>query len=142
VQVRTSVDKQNQVKVTAVLLAGYLAVGLVANFCFKEGGTDAPHRLAYFICGNALGIASTGLLMGVYARMNVNLAMMLATSGGFLLMQGAFWIVYHTPLTALQVAGIALVGAGMVLASVQPARRCETPASDGPRGAVPGEPLP
>ena len=43
---------------TALLLAGYYVIGLAANFCFKEGGTDAAHRLAYFIGGNAFGIIS------------------------------------------------------------------------------------
>jgi drug/metabolite transporter (DMT)-like permease len=109
--------------ITAILLTGYLVIGLAANFCFKEGGTDAAHRLVYFIGGNVLGITSTALLMGVYGRMNVNLAMVLATSGAFLLMQVSFWLAYHTQLTAMQIAGILMVGAGTVLASMRPAAR-------------------
>ncbi len=122
----------------AALLAGYLVVGLAANFCFKEGGTDTSHRLFWFIGGNVLGITSTSLLMGLYARMNVNLAMVLATSGSFLLMQGAFWIVYHTPLTALQLGGIAMVGAGTVLASLQSEGQREQPALAELQDAAPG----
>ncbi len=105
------------------MLLGYYILGLGANFCFKEGGTDAVHRGYYFIGGNLLGITSTALLMGVYARMNVNLALVLATSGAFLLQQGSFWLVFHTPLTVLQAGGILLVGAGTVLASLKPAER-------------------
>jgi len=111
---------------TAILLAGYYLIGLAANFCFKEGGTDAAHHWYYFIGGNLLGIASTALLMGVYARLNVNLAMVLATSGAFLLLQGTFWLVYHSPLTVWQAAGILLVGVGTVLASLQPVERRST----------------
>lgn len=102
---------------TAALLIGYYVVGLAANLCFKEGGTDPSRRLFYFIVGNALGITSTALLMGVYARMNVNLAMVLATSGSFVLVQLTFWLLYHSPLTWLQWLGILLVGAGTAMAS-------------------------
>ncbi len=113
---------------TAALLVGYLAIGLAANFCFREGGTDTAHRLAYFVGGNLLGITSTALLMGVYARMNVNLAMVLATSGSFVLVQGAFRLAYHTQLTAMQVAGILMVGAGTALATMSPEKRRTEPA--------------
>lgn len=99
------------------LLVGYYVIGLAANLCFKEGGTDASRRLFYFVIGNAFGITSTALLMGVYARMNVNLAMVLATSGTFVLVQSAFWIVYHSPLTWLQCLGIGLVAVGTAMAS-------------------------
>jgi drug/metabolite transporter (DMT)-like permease len=102
---------------TAALLIGYYVIGLAASVCFKEGGTDPSHRLFYFIVGNALGISSTALLMGVYARMNVNLAMVLATSGSFILGQMTFWLLYHSPLTWLQWLGILLVGAGTAMAS-------------------------
>ncbi len=125
--------------VVAALLAGCLAVGLAANFCFKEGGTDAAHRVLYFIGGNALGISSTALLMGVYARMNVNLAMVLATSGAFLLQQTAFWLVYHSPLTVLQATGILMVGVGTVMASIKPAERRTDPEPGAMADAVSAE---
>jgi hypothetical protein len=107
--------------VTTALLAGYWALGLGGNFCFKEGGTDPGHFVAYFVGGNLLGISSTALLMGVYARLNANLTLVLATSGAFFLQQVSFWLVYHSALTAIQAGGIVLVGVGTVLASL-PAR--------------------
>ena len=93
-------------------------MNLAASICFKEGGTDSGHRIVYFIVGNAMGITSTAFLMGVYARMNVSIAMVLATSGGFLTVQLAFWLLYHTPLTWLQGGGILLVAAGTTIASL------------------------
>jgi hypothetical protein len=101
----------------SALMIGYYIIGLGASFCFKEGGTDLHHRLLYFISGNALGITSTVLLMGLYARVQVNVAMVLATSGAFLLTQLAFWLAYHTALTPLQALGIVLIGAGSGMAS-------------------------
>ena len=102
---------------TVALMLGYYLIGLAASLCFKEGGTDPSRRLFYFIVGNAFGITSTALLMGVYARMNVNLAMVLATSGSFVLVQLAFWLLYHSPLTWPQCLGILLVAIGTALAS-------------------------
>jgi drug/metabolite transporter (DMT)-like permease len=100
-----------------ILLAGFLLLNLAASICFKEGGTDSAHRLHYFIGGNVLGISSTALMMGLYKRMNVNLAMVLGTCGSSVLVQLVFWRLYHTPLTGLQVAGIALTIVGTAIAT-------------------------
>jgi hypothetical protein len=100
----------------ALLLSAYWVLGLGAGICFTEGGTDPAHRLHYFIGGNALGISSTALLMGVYARMNVNLAMVIATSGAFIQFQLLLWLVYRTAITPTQGLGILIVGIGIVLA--------------------------
>ena len=102
---------------TAAYMTGYYIVGLFANICFKEGGTDPAHRMLYFIGGNVFGIASTALLMGVYARMQVNAAMLFATVGTFAIVQVTFWLAYHASLTPLQCAGIALTGIGLAMAS-------------------------
>ncbi len=120
---KLNINKKDQSGLIATFLLGYYILGLGANFCFKEGGTDAAHKLFYFIVGNALGITSTAMLMGVYARMNINLAMVLATSGAFLFQQISFWLVYHTPLTLVQAGGILMVGVGTVLASIKPAEK-------------------
>ena len=102
---------------TVALLAGNLLLNLVASICFKEGGTDALHRWHYFIGGNMLGITATALMMGLYRRMNANLAMVLVTGGSGILVQVAFWLLYHTPLTGMQVAGIAMTVFGMAIAT-------------------------
>ncbi len=104
--------------VTIALLCGYWVLGLGGNFCFKEGGTDPAHWLHYFVGGNLLGIGSTALLMGVYARLNANLTLVLATAGAFFLQQVSFWGVYHTSLTLAQASGIGLVGVGTIMASL------------------------
>ena len=113
----TEPRKFSRAGATAALLFGYYALGLAANLCFKEGGTAPSRRVCYFVVGNVFGIASTALLMGVYARMNVNLAMVLATSGSFVLVQLTFWLLYHSPLTWLQCMGILLVAIGTAMAS-------------------------
>ncbi len=102
---------------TAFLLVGCLAVNLAASICFKEGGTDQAHRWTFFIGGNALGISATFLMMLIYPRMNVNVAMVFIASGLFILTQALFWMIYHTPLTGLQFLGIGLITSGTVLAT-------------------------
>ncbi len=98
-----------------MLLLGNWALGVLATLCFKEGGTDPGHRIMYFIIGNVLGISSTAVLMCIYSKMNVNLAMVIAGSGGFILQQFSLWMLYSTRLSPLQWAGIAVIciGAGM-----------------------------
>lgn len=112
-------------KVTVVLLCGYCLLSLAANICFKQGGTDPGHWLAYFIAGNVLGICSTAVLMGVYARMQVNLAILIVTVGTFLLVQITFWLLFHAAITWLQAVGITLVGIGTTLAVGRPAGTTE-----------------
>ena len=102
-------------KAVAGYVLGYWAIGLAAGICFKEGGTDAGHRLLYFVLGNALGITSTWFLVRLYTRMNVNLAMLVACGGAFILFQVAVWLIYHARLTLVQWAGILTVVAGMAM---------------------------
>jgi multidrug transporter EmrE-like cation transporter len=102
-------------RATAGYFLGYWAIGVAAGVCFKEGGTDSGHRLLYFVVGNVLGISSTWFLVRLYARMNVNLAMLLAGGGGFIIFQVALWLIYHVQLTLAQWAGILMVLAGMVM---------------------------
>jgi small multidrug resistance pump len=130
------------VSATVALLIIYYVFGLAGSLCFKEGGTDASRRVFYFIVGNACGITSTGLLMGVYARMNVNLAMVLASSGTFLTVQAAFWFLYRSPLTCLQCLGILLVAVGTAMASLANKARSAAPGPTlaGPLAAREGGP--
>jgi len=99
----------------------YLAIGLAANLCFKQSGTDVANRLTYFVAGLTLGIISTVLLIRLYDRMNVNLAMLLATGGAFILFQAACLFLFRTQLTLVQWVGILAVLVGMVLAIKPPA---------------------
>ncbi len=112
---------------------GYWAIGLAAGVCFKEGGTDPAHRLPYFLLGNVLGISSTWFLVRLYGRMNVNLAMLVASGGAFIIFQVALWLIYRVRLTPLQWAGILMVAAGMAM-TLWPPRRMpdQTPARAGP----------
>jgi multidrug transporter EmrE-like cation transporter len=102
-------------KATIFYLLCFWALGTVAGICFKEGGTDPDHRVLYFVVGNVLGITSTWFLVRLYARMNVNLALLVAGGGSFVIFQVVLWRIYHVQLTFVQCAGIVMCLGGMVL---------------------------
>jgi drug/metabolite transporter (DMT)-like permease len=110
-------DPPHSGAMTAVaLLAGILVINLSASICFKEGGTNAAYRWPYFVGGNVLGISATALLMMLYRYVNANLAMVLVVACGGILVQFAFWLLHHSPLTGLQWIGIVLTVLGTVVA--------------------------
>jgi|GEM_PF-793969 len=119
--------------VIPLLLANWILVTF-ANLCFKEGGTEAGHRLLYLIIGSILGISGSAVLMGIYSRMNVNLALVISGSGSFILTQFVFWKVYDTPLTPLQWAGISIVFIGTGMAAF----RSSVESKGGAIGSGPG----
>jgi len=101
-----------------VLLIVFWTMQVAANLFFKHGG-DVPARwMACFVLGNLVGVSSTWLLIRLYARMAPNLAMALAGGGAFLLIQLALALVFGPRPTTTQWVGIALVGVGMVVASL------------------------
>ncbi|HEY3415575.1 MAG TPA: hypothetical protein VGM23_01710 [Armatimonadota bacterium] len=122
--------------ITALLFLGHFGLQLALGLCFREGGVHPANYWPCFIGGNIFGITSTALLMGVYARMNVNLAMLLASSGTFLLTQLVFWQLFHTPLTGLQGAGILLIALGIALASRMEESNTVPVAVEQPEGAT------
>ena len=122
----------------ACLLA-FWTVGLAANLCFKQGGTDVAHRPLYFVAGCAFGVISTWFVVRLYARMNVNLAALLVNGGSFLLFQTACWFFFATRLTVLQWVGILAVLVGMVLAMKSPAATAVEAPRREPSLEIPGE---
>ncbi len=104
------------------VLAAFLALNLAASICFKEGGTDPALRWVFFVVGNILGITSTWFVMRLYQRVNANVAMALTSSLGFVSVQLAYWLLYHSPLDWLQWSGIALVLAGTLMAAWSPSQ--------------------
>jgi small multidrug resistance pump len=103
-------------RATILFFVCYWTVGVAAGLCFAAGGTDAGHWWRYFLAGNALGITSTWFLIKIYARMNVNLAMLVAGGGAFVIFQGASWLLFRAQVSLAQWAGILVVLAGMTLA--------------------------
>jgi multidrug transporter EmrE-like cation transporter len=101
----------------AFFLSTFWAMQVAAAVLIKWGST-APERWWYgFIIGNLFGAPSLLLAMKVYQRMNPNLALALAMGGSFLFAQLAMAWLFHSRPTSLQWVGLAVIGAGMVLAA-------------------------
>ena len=116
-------------RATLLLIVGYWLLSTAVGLCSKEGGANPERWWLYFLLTNAMGIPSTWLLMKTYARMNVNLALVLAGSGAFICMQLTFWGVYRTPLTSVQWAGILAVCGGTILATWTSQPQAASPAA-------------
>ena len=120
-------------------LVGNWAIGLIANLCFKQGGTDVAHRPLYFVAGCIFGVVTTWFLVRLYARINANLAALLVSGGSFVLFQTACWFIFATRMTLLQWGGILAVLVGMMLAMKPPtASPSEVPLNE-PVLDVPGK---
>ena len=100
------------------LLAIFWTMQVAANLFFKYGSTAPSRWVAGFVLGNVVGASSIYFMMRLYERMPPNLAMALAGGGSFLLIQLALAFVFGPRPTAVQWCGVALVGVGMVVASL------------------------
>lgn len=101
-----------------LLLATFWTMQVAANLFFKYGSTAPSRWVVGFVLGNVVGASSIFFMMKLYARLDPNLAMALAGGGSFLLIQLALAFIFGPQPTATQWAGIALVGVGMVIASL------------------------
>lgn len=111
-----------------MIFAGYLisfwVLQILANVAFKYGshGTTgrSPRWLAGFAGGNAVGISSIYFLMKIFELMpgNCNLALVLASSGGFVGSQVILAWLFRSRLTAVQWGGVLLVAVGTAVATL------------------------
>lgn len=98
-----------------VWLVVFWAMQAVAQVLFKYGSTAPERWLFGFLGGNVFGASSIWLLMLLYRAMNPNVALGLATAGGFLCAQAAVALLFRSSLTLVQVGGMLAVAGGMAL---------------------------
>ena len=105
-------------------LLGFYLLQIGAYIVFKWGSVGVAVRsrrwYAGFIGGNLFGMGSMALLMKIYEAMpdNCNLANVLATGGAFIGTQVGLAWVFHSRLNLRQWCGIALVLAGISMATL------------------------
>jgi len=109
----------------AAYLSAFWAMQIFANVAFKYGSHGEAGRsrrwLIGFISGNVVGASSIYFMMKIFEIMpgNCNLAAVLAGSGGFVGSQLLLAQLFHSRLTLLQWAGIALVAIGTTVATLE-----------------------
>ena len=98
----------------------FWAMQTAAQIFFKAGTfKEHPERwLPCFIAGNVFGASSIWILMILYKAMNVNIALAVGAGGAFLVVQIILAWVFRSQLTMVQWAGIVVIAAGMVMASL------------------------
>jgi len=101
---------------TAGLFVLFTVLNTTAGICFKQSGTDAAHKVPYFIVAAIIGWVSMGIIMVIYRRMNVNLAAAVSSATVSIALNLALWWIFKTDLSILQWAGIVATAGGTVLA--------------------------
>ena len=114
----------------------YWVIGLGGGLLFRQGGVTESMRIWCFLGGNVLGITSTWFLMKAYAAIaNVNVATVLCTAGAFVWFQLLLWGIFGTALSVTQWVSLAMVAAGMVLATWECGKTSVRPENPGIEGA-------
>lgn len=103
---------------------------VVAQLFFKWGSASSANWLWGFLGGNLFGFSSIWLLMLVYRDINPNVALGLATAGGFLFSQIALALVFKTTISPMQWAGILAIIAGVVLLAGGGPEQATAPATE------------
>ncbi|HEY3397019.1 MAG TPA: hypothetical protein VGM19_05095 [Armatimonadota bacterium] len=103
----------------ALLLAAFWAMQVIAALLIKWGSAVPGRWWWGFFIGNLFGAPSLLLAMKVYGLMKAhpNVVLALATGGSFLFAQLAMAYFFPSRFTVAQIAGLATVGVGMVLAA-------------------------
>ena len=101
---------------TAGLFTLFAVLNTTAGVCFKQSGTDATHRVPYFIVAALIGWLSMGVMMVIYRRMNVNLAAAVSSATVSIALNLALWWLFKTDLSIVQWIGIVAAAGGTVLA--------------------------
>ena len=108
----------------SVYLVMFWAMQVFANVAFKYGSKGerghSKRWLTGFISGNIVGAASIYFFMKIFESMprNSNLASALGTGGAFVASQIVLAWIFRSRLALNQWAGIALIAAGMAVATL------------------------
>lgn len=103
---------------TAVYLIIFWAMQVIAQLCFKWGSLADTRWMIGFVVGNLFGFSSIWLLMLAYKALPAHVALALGTAGAFLFGQAALAIVFKSPVSSWQIAGMLAIIAGIVMVSM------------------------
>lgn len=102
--------------IVSLLVTGFVVSNAGASLLFKYASARTGWGMAWFyIAGNVVGFFAPLCLMFALRGTNPNVIYALCFGGGFVALQLASLLLFRTPLSAVQWAGIAVVAAGIVL---------------------------
>ncbi|NCZ96068.1 hypothetical protein EBZ02_02715 [bacterium] len=100
----------------AFLVLGYAVSMAGSNLLFKVASEkQGALWWLWFLGGNVIGFGCPVLITYALREQSPHLVYAFSLGAGFVLVQVAGWFFFHAPITALQVGGLALTAAGLVM---------------------------
>ena len=94
-------------------VALFVASQAMCQVVFKYGSLTRGAALSYWIGANVIGVAGSYILIILYRKMNVNVAMGVAFGLSFLVTQVVLALVFRSRLSLVQDLGVVLITAGV-----------------------------
>ena len=95
-------DSRRAAWVTSGWFVLFAILNTASGVCIRQSGTDAAHRVEYFVVAATLGWTCMAITMVLYRRMNANLVSAANAGIGAMALNLALWWLFSTDLTALQ----------------------------------------
>lgn len=87
-----------------------------SNLLFKVASEKAGTQWwLWFLAGNIVGFGCPVLITYALREQSPHLVYAFTLGAGFVLVQLAGWFLFHAPVTAMQVGGLVLTAAGLVM---------------------------
>ena len=100
----------------ALLVFGYAVSMAGSNLLFKVASEKAGTQWwLWFLAGNVVGFGCPVLITYALREQSPHLVYAFTLGAGFVLVQVAGWFFFHAPITVMQVGGLALTAAGLVM---------------------------
>lgn len=100
----------------ALLVFGYAVSMAGSNLLFKvASGREGVSWWLWFLAGNVVGFGCPVLITYALREQSPHLVYAFTLGAGFVLVQVAGWLIFHAPITAIQVAGLVLTATGLIL---------------------------
>lgn len=100
----------------ALLVFGYAISMAGSNLLFKVASEKAGTQWwLWFLAGNVVGFGCPVLITYALREQSPHLVYAFTLGAGFVLVQLAGWFFFHAPVTAMQVGGLVLTAAGLVM---------------------------
>ncbi len=103
-----------------LLIFGYIVAFAFGNLCFKKAGDRSGFWwIWFFTLGNTICFLSTFFETWALAGRNPNVIFAACLGGGFCALQLVSFLVFKTPLSTFQWAGIGLISLGIILLQIK-----------------------
>ena len=103
----------------ALAVLCFWAAGAAGQIFFRISSDTQEHYWCFFILGNLTCVVTAGAAMAAFGLMkNANIVSLLLYGCSFIVGQVAMWLCFRSPLTLLQLIGIAIIIIGTVMGTL------------------------